>query len=101
MWLFVFYDLPTDTKKQRKAAAVFRKRLLKNGFTMFQFSVYLRNCPSKENVEMHIRRVQSFLPPYGKIGMLMITDNQFGRMQLFFAKKKTALPQATQQLELF
>lgn len=101
MWLFVFYDLPTDTKKERKAASLFRKNLLKNGFTMFQFSVYLRNCPSKENAQVHVRRVRSFLPAYGKIGILMVTDNQFGRMELFFGKKKTSIPQSSQQLELF
>jgi len=27
MWLFVFFDLPTNTKKQRHAAARFRKDL--------------------------------------------------------------------------
>ena len=27
MWLLVFFDLPTDTKKERKAASDFRKRL--------------------------------------------------------------------------
>ena len=25
MWLLVFFDLPTDTKRERKAAANFRK----------------------------------------------------------------------------
>lgn len=38
MWVFVFFDLPTETKPQRKAAAKFRKRLLDDGFSMFQFS---------------------------------------------------------------
>ena len=27
MWLFVFFDLPTNTKKQRKNAVSFRKML--------------------------------------------------------------------------
>jgi len=40
MWLFVFFDLPTDTKTDRKNAARFRKGLLKDGFEMMQFSVY-------------------------------------------------------------
>ena len=44
----VFYDLPTETKKQRKVAATFRKQIMADGFTMFQFSIYLRHCPSKE-----------------------------------------------------
>ena len=48
----VFFDLPTDTKKERKAAALFRQNLLKDGFTMFQFSIYIRHCGSKENMEV-------------------------------------------------
>ena len=47
MWLLVFFDLPTDTKKDRKAYATFRKQLISDGFTMFQFSIYVRHCPSK------------------------------------------------------
>lgn len=35
MWVLVFFDLPTETKKERKAAATFRKELMGNGFTMF------------------------------------------------------------------
>ena len=34
MWLFVFFDLPTTTKKERKYAAGFRKDLEKDGFRM-------------------------------------------------------------------
>ena len=39
MWLYVMFDLPVETKAQRKAAAGFRKDLLKDGFSMHQFSV--------------------------------------------------------------
>lgn len=65
MWVLVFFDLPTDTKKERKAAAEFRKQLIKDGFIMFQFSIYMRHCPSVENANVHIRRVKSVLPPLG------------------------------------
>ena len=49
MWLFVLFDLPVETKKERKAAADFRKALLKDGFSMLQFSVYNRHCASDES----------------------------------------------------
>ena len=101
MWVLVFFDLPTDTKKERKAAAKFRKDLVQDGFTMFQFSIYIRNCPSVENAQVHIRRVKNILPDYGKVGLMSITDKQFDSMQLFIGKKNSALPQVEQQLELF
>ena len=101
MWLIVFFDLPTDTKKERKAAAVFRQNLLKDGFTMFQFSIYVRHCASQENADVHIKRVKSILPPYGKIGIMCITDKQFSNIQLFYGKKPQKTSTPYQQLELF
>ena len=73
MWIMVFYDLPTETKKQRKDAAKFRKDIMGDGFIMFQFSIYLRHCTSKENAEAHIRRVKTMLPPSGNVGILCVT----------------------------
>ena len=64
MWVLVFFDLPTDTKKERKVAADFRKALLQDGFVMFQFSIYIRHCPSVENAAVHIKRVKSLLVHY-------------------------------------
>ena len=101
MWVLVLYDLPTDTKKERKAAALFRKRIMEDGFTMFQFSTYLRHCPSKENADVHIKRVKSFLPKAGNIGILCITDKQFGAMELFHGESVEKKIVGPQQLELF
>ena len=42
MWVLVFFDLPTESKRERKLYADFRKKLLQDGFTMFQFSIYVR-----------------------------------------------------------
>lgn len=37
---------------------------------MFRFSIYMRHCPSAENAQVHIKRVKSFLPPLGQVGIL-------------------------------
>ena len=81
MWVLVFFDLPTDTKKERKAAADFRKLLIQDGFIMFQFSIYMRHCPSAENAKVHIKRVKSFLPALGQVGILL--ESQVITAQLF------------------
>lgn len=95
------YDLPTDTKKDRKVAARFRKDLMQDGFSMFQFSMYVRHSASSENADVHKRRVKSLLPEHGKVGILQITDKQFGQMEIFFGKKVQERPEVPQQLELF
>ncbi|MFD1552470.1 CRISPR-associated endonuclease Cas2 [Putridiphycobacter roseus] len=101
MWVLVFFDLPTETKKDRKAASKFRKRLLDDGFTMFQFSIYLRHCPSRENAEVHIKRTKMNLPAHGQVGILKVTDKQFGNMEIFHGHKISENPAPVQQLELF
>lgn len=101
MWLMVLFDLPTKTKRDIRAYSVFRKNLMKDGFTMFQFSIYIRHCASMENAEMHIKRVKSFLPEFGKVGIICITDKQFGNIELFFGRKTFAPNAPGQQLELF
>lgn len=101
MWVLVFFDLPTETKKERKTYATFRKKLIEDGFTMFQFSIYLRHCASRENADAHIQRVKNILPAQGQVGILCITDKQFGKMELFHGKKEKPVSTPYQQLELF
>ena len=101
LWILVLFDLPTETKKERKVYSAFRKSLLKDGFAMFQFSIYLRHCASRENAEVHLKRVKNILPEKGHIGILTITDKQFGMMELFYGKKEQFKPVIQQQLELF
>ena len=101
MWVMVLFDLPTETKKERKAAADFRKKIMHDGFIMFQFSIYLRHCPSRENAEVHIKRVKDMMPEHGDIGILCITDKQFGEMEIFHGQKPAPHAPAAQQLELF
>ena len=101
MWVLVFFDLPTETKTDRKRATTFRKKLLDDGFTMFQFSIYLRHCPSRENATVHVDRVKRNLPKNGHVGILRVTDKQFERMEIYFNSKPEDAPLGAQQLEMF
>ncbi len=101
MWVLVHFDLPTNTKKERKDAAKFRKQLLEDGFEMFQYSVYVRHCTSRENAAVHELRVEGFLPPSGHVSILTITDKQFGSMKHFYGTKPASKDPGVVQLELF
>jgi len=101
MWVFVYFDLPTQTKKQRKDYTVFRKQLLNDGFTMIQYSIYARHCSSRENAEVHKNRAKFYLPPAGKVILFEITDKQFGMMEFYKGKVNAERPGTPQQLELF
>lgn len=101
VWVFVYFDLPTETKKDRRNYALFRKSLKKDGFTMLQYSIYIRHCPSYENAEVHKKRVKSALPPAGEVIVFDITDKQFGMMEFFRGVSRDQKPATPQQLELF
>ena len=101
MWLFVFFDLPVITKKEKKLATGFRKMLEKDGFSMMQFSVYTRHCASRESAEVHIRRIKSAIPEKGQVSILMITDKQYGDIFNFWGRKIKEMPKTPQQLEIF
>ncbi len=101
MWVFVFFDLPTETKKDRRNYTRFRKNLQKDGFTMLQFSIYVRHSSSRENSVIHMRRVKAFLPPRGEIILFTLTDKQYSTMEFYRGIEEAKLPDTPKQLELF
>lgn len=101
MWMVVMFDLPTDTAEDRKRYAQFRKMLLKNGYTMLQFSVYGRHCASDENAEVHEKRVMWGLPPKGHVRIIKVTEKQFARMKTFYGKARKQTEEPPLQLSFF
>ncbi|MCC7087109.1 MAG: CRISPR-associated endonuclease Cas2 [Pirellulales bacterium] len=101
MWVLAMFDLPVDTKKARRNYALFRKLLLKDGFTRMQFSVYARHCASEESASVHVGRVERNVPPDGEVRLITITDKQFERMRVFWGKLRKPPEPAPCQLELF
>lgn len=101
MWLYVMFDLPVESKSQRRRAALFRKNLIKDGFVMHQFSVYIRHCASFESVDVHVRRVANMVPVKGSVSILKVTDKQFGDTIHIVGKRYRAPPLTPVQLEFF
>ena len=101
MWLFALFDLPVTTKEERKAQAKFRKFLLSQGFCMLQFSVYARHCPSEESGEGIKGRVRLAVPADGQVRLLMVTDRQFGKQEVYFGKSRRPSEDPPPQLMLF
>ncbi|MEX2344760.1 MAG: CRISPR-associated endonuclease Cas2 [Balneolaceae bacterium] len=101
MWMIVMFDLPVDTQEAVKEANDFRIRLKKDGFLMMQLSIYSRHCPSRENADVHERRIKQFLPPDGEVRIMRITDKQFGKMKIFRGRRRKATENAPKQLQMF
>ena len=51
MRLMVFFDLPTETAKDRRNYTLFRKLLIKEGFIMMQESIYVKLALNNSKLE--------------------------------------------------
>lgn len=87
MRLIVMFDLPVTTKAERKKATQFRKFLLRDGYYMMQFSIYVRICNGMEAVNKHKGRLLRALPGEGSVRTLVITERQFEAMEFLCGKK--------------
>ncbi len=101
VWLFAMFDLPVATKADRKRYSQFRKQLLKRGFSMLQFSVYARYCSSEESAGAIRTDVRAVLPPKGQVRLMAVTDHQFGRMEVWYGRKRTPAEEPARQFMLF
>lgn len=102
MRVFVLFDLPTNTKAERRAATQFRKSLLDDGFDMLQYSVYSRLCPNRDSAEKHMLRTKRNAPDSGSVRVLYLTEHQFATMHVLVGEKSTQECKApTSQLAFF
>lgn len=101
VWMFAMFDLPVTTPEARKEYTLFRRLLLEQGFEMFQFSIYGRAFSSEEATESHRKHIKEQLPPEGQVRLLLVTDKQFGKMEVFNGAKRVATEEAPPQLTLF
>lgn len=82
MRILVMFDLPVIKKKDRQDATRFRNFLLKDGYTMLQFSIYARICSGLDSVQTHKNRLKLNIPESGAIRVLTLTEKQFENMDL-------------------
>jgi len=101
MWLFAMFDLPVTTKEARKEYVRFRKLLLHEGFTMLQFSVYARYCGNQEAASAQMKRLRLHIPPDGQVRLLLVTDHQFGKQEVYFGENREDSEDPPEQLMLF
>jgi CRISPR-associated protein Cas2 len=101
VWLIAMFDLPTDTVEAKRQYVRFRQTLLREGFTMLQYSVYARFCVKEEYGAAHRRQVRACLPSYGEVRIVTITDRQFGKMELYYGKNRKPIEKPPDQLLLF
>ena len=101
MCMLVTFDLPVETKKQRKAATRFRNDLLDLGFEMSQLSNYMRFCNGKEQFEKYCRRIEEKLPERGNVFIFQFTDKQYRNIVRFSDQSRREHQKNPDQLAMF
>lgn len=86
-WVVLMFDLPTGTKLDQKRANRLRKALLDDGYSMMQYSVYMRFCSSSEKINKHVARLADVIPPGGNVRVIFITDKQWEKSIAIIGKR--------------
>jgi CRISPR-associated protein Cas2 len=101
MWMMVLFDLPVVEKKERKEAADFRNFLLNNGFSMVQYSIYMKVLSGLDACPKYYSLIEKNLPKNGKIDIITITDRQYENIKSYNGRAKNPTKKSPQQLLLF
>lgn len=98
MRILVFFDLPTETAKDRKVYSKFRKFLINDGFIMLQESVYAKLALNNSIVNSIKEKIYKNKPPKGIVQMLIITEKQFSSIEYVVGNKNDDVLDNTERL---
>lgn len=84
-WMLVMFDLPVETKKERRLAARFRNDLLDTGYLMLQYSVYARCAVTLDKKQSLLGELKRISPDTGNIHCVFLTDAQWGQSVILHA----------------
>lgn len=88
MRLLLFFDLPVETKEEISEYTHFRKGLLRCGYHMVQYSVYMKVLTFKSKISDEVNKIKKILPNDGNVRIIAVTEKQYQEMYLVLGNKK-------------
>ncbi len=85
----IMFDLPVETASQRRDYRKFVKFLKKQGFIMFQESIYVKLSMNGAAVKALAKTVKDNVPSEGLVSMITVTEKQFGSMDFMLGDFET------------
>ncbi len=85
----LMFDLPVETAKDRRSYAKFVKFVKKQGFVMFQKSIYCKLSVNEAAAKLAEKTIRNNLPPNGVVSMLTLTENQFNSISYLLGEFET------------
>lgn len=98
MRILLFFDLPTETAKDRRIYSKFRKMLINEGFIMLQESVYAKLALNNSIANSIKDKIYKSKPPKGIVQMLVITEKQFSSIEYVVGDKSDDVLDNTERL---
>lgn len=93
MVVLVAFDLPTQTKKEKKIYRIFRFFLLRRGYIMLQYSLYYKKTNNWASAKIETQTVIDFAPKTAKnssIRILHVSEKQFLDMAIVYGETETS-----------
>lgn len=81
MRIIVMFDLPVETKNDKRNYRIFRRYLVKSGFIMMQESIYCKLVLNSTAGKTIQNGVKMHKPPKGLVQMMCITEKQFSSIE--------------------
>lgn len=85
----LMFDLPVETAKDRREYAKFVKFLKKQGFVLFQKSIYCKLSVNEAAAKATEKTVKGNLPKNGVVSLLTLTENQFNSISYLLGDYET------------
>ena len=101
MRMLLFFDLPTITEANKKAYRHFHKFLIKEGFIMLQYSVYMKLTLNPTATQAMLSKIKKSKPIEGSIMVLNITEKQFSNMEIILGSIKTNVLNSTDRVVFY
>ena len=98
MRIIVFFDLPTETAKDRREYSKFRKFLISEGFIMMQESIYSKLALNNSIVISEMEKINKNKPPKGIVQLLTITEKQFSEIEYIVGNSTSNILDNTERL---
>ena len=75
------FDLPVETRKQKKIYRNFVNELTSEGYIRIQYSIYAKLCINSDSANTYAKRLKRIAPTDGDIRFLVITESQYQKIE--------------------
>lgn len=82
------FDLPSIELYEKKEYLFFRKSLFRFGYSMIQFSVYVKCINTVTKIDQEVAKIKKILPSQGNVRMISVTEKQYLNMFVLLGNKK-------------